>query len=368
MSLDRDQIDRALADWQTRVTRVKANLQVLEDSPTYTLAQRGLLSFAGRSRVEVGEPLRSAADLADFCTILEAQVARAASLRASLRPVLPSEATLREIEDLLTGASVPISAPQVPLAQRTLLADTGQTRITLQQLVDRMTTAFVAARDAVTRYDAAIQALKPALDDAETRQHQLEARAAALGVAAQTRFGALGDAIRQVRERALDDPLGAADTFGRQVADVLEPMEQQVAALEREREQALVELARARDRQRRAERHFAPEQTRDLGEWLESIARTLGSGQFGAARVGLERWSADATGVYGTREQRDEQLDVLRALRAKAQSLRSRGLAVAPEADALALQAEDLLRQQPPAVDAARTLIGEYQRALASIR
>jgi hypothetical protein len=367
VSLDRDQIDRALADWQTRAARVKSNLQVLEDSPTFSMVQRGLI-LTGRSKTDVVDPIRAAGELADYCVILEGQVARAVELRASLRAFLPSEDTLREIDRLLNGASVPLAAPQVPLAQRNLLDDPGQSQITLNQLVDVMTAAFTAARDAVTRYDAAIQRLKPALDAADTDLRELEARARELGVAADTRLAPVRAAVAQARQQVLDDPLGAADTFALRVDGQLAALGQQMAVLAQERDGALAELARAHDRQRRAERHFAPAQTNDLAMWLAAIDGAVAAGKYASARVGLQRWSEAATEAYGSREQRDEQLDLLRALRVKAQSLRARGVTLPPDVDALALQAEGLLRLQSPNVPAAQVLLEQYRRALAAIR
>jgi hypothetical protein len=363
VSLDRDSLDRALAEWQARVDRVKANLGVLQDSPTFTLIQRGLV-LTGRSKSEVMEPVRSAGELADYCVILESQVARAAELRASLRPFMPSDRMLQEIDHLLNGASVPIAAPQVPLAQRSLLDDPGQSQITLRQLVDIMTNAFVAARDAVTRYDSAMQRLKPALDAAQTQLAGIDARARELGLLADGRLAPVRAALAQARKQVLDDPLGASETFQQRVADQLQALSQQLSTLVRERDGVLGELARAQGRQRRAERNFPESATRGLREWLESIASTVSAGNYSAARIGLERWSQAATDAYGALEQHDEQLDLLKALRAKAQSLRSRGFAVPPDVDALSLEAENLLHREPPDFAAVHDLLQRYQQAL----
>src|SRR4051794_23550898 len=140
------------------------------------MIQHGL-TLTGRSKAELYEPIHAAGELADYCVILEGQVARAAELRGTLRPVLPSENILREIDRLLNGPSVPLAPPQVPLAQRNLLDDPGQSQITLRQLVDVMTSAFAAARDAITRYDAVMQQVQPALDAAQSRLQALDARA-----------------------------------------------------------------------------------------------------------------------------------------------------------------------------------------------
>jgi hypothetical protein len=362
---DREALDAALARWQQQVERVRANLQALQDSPTFSMIRQGM-PLAGATQAQVGGPIQAAGELADQFALLDGQVARAAELRASLRPLLPADKTLREIDHLLNGASVPFAAPQVPLAQRNLLDDASQSHISLHQLVDIMTAAFAAARDAVSRYDDALARARPALDAAASQLAQLERRARQVGLA--TQLDATRAALAQARQHLLDDPIGAADSFEQRVRQELDGLDRRVCQLEQERAAALGELERAQARQRRAERHLDPAACAGLGSWLADIGAAAAAGRYSAARVGLQRWNSAADAAFGPLEQRLEQLDLLKALRAKCQRLRARGVAIAPEVDALALQAESALREAPPNLGQAAELVRQYQQALAHTR
>jgi DNA repair exonuclease SbcCD ATPase subunit len=361
---DRDALDRALADWQQQVERVRANLQALQDSPTYSLVRQGL-PLAGQSRALLAGPIQAAGELADQFALLDGQVARAAELRASLRPLLPNDKTLREIDRLLNGASVPVAGPDIPLAQRNLLDDPSQPQITLRQLVATMQAAFAAARDSISQYDTALARARPALEAADRQLAQLTARARTVGPGLQPQLEATHAAIALARQQLLDDPIGAAASFEQRIRTELERLDGQIRQLERDQAEAQAALARAQARQRRAERHLEPAQVAGLGAWLADIANAVAAGKFAAARVGLERWQAAAEPVFGPLERCTEQLDLLKALRAKCQQLRARGITIAPEVDALALQAEAALRAQPPDLATASQLVRQYQAALA---
>ena len=360
---DRDALDRALADWQQQVERVRANLRALQDSPTYSLVRQGL-PLAGQTQALLAGPIQAAGELADQFALLDGQVARAAELRASLRPLLSNDKTLREIDRLLNGPSVPVAAPDIPLAQRNLLDDPSAPQITLQQLVATMQAAFAAARDAISQYDTALANVQPALEAADRHLAELTARARAVGLGAQPQLETTRAAVAQARQQLLDDPIGAAASFEQRIRAELERLDGQIGQLERDQTEVQSALARAQTRQRRAERHLEPAQVAGLGAWLGDIANAVAAGKFSAARIGLERWQAAAEPVFGPAEQRAEQLDLLKALRAKCQQLRARGITIASEVDMLALQAEAALHTQPPDLATATQLVQQYQQAL----
>jgi hypothetical protein len=123
---------------------------------------------------------------------------------------------------------------------------------------------------------------------------------------------------------------------------------------------------RAQARQERAARasDLDPARVADLDEWLNSIARTLQSGEYTAARIGLQRWTAAADPVYSAEEQRQEQLALLKALRVMAQRRRERGRGPDPDLDAIALEAESVLRRRPTDLHRARQLLERYQQGV----
>jgi chromosome segregation ATPase len=309
-------------------------------------------------------------ELADQYEQLAGQVAKARLLRNSLGRFRHSAQTMDEIDQLLNRPCVPLPAAQVPLAQRNLLDDPlAQSHLTLQQLVDVMTQAFASARDAVTRYDHAMSTLKPTLDGADQQLSSLSSRAAALGVQAVATSEAIRAILRRMRRDALDDPLTVQASFSQALQSPLRSLREKLDSLERDRDSIHDDLARAQARQARAERTRGLDQARvsDLGTWLTSIARTMNDGQYAAARIGLQRWNTAAETPYATEERRQEQIDLLKALRAMAQRRRERGARIDPELDALALQADAALRATPTDVARAAALIAQYQRGVTAL-
>ena len=369
-------VDQELQRWEAQVARVKANLDLLEEAPTYALISGGL-KFSGRTQQEIVVPILAARDLADQYAILAGQVAKARLLRDSLRRFLhsdkllpPNRDALREIDRLLNQPCVPLPAAQVALAQRNLLDDpTRQSHLSLSQLVEIMASAFGAARDSVTRYDAVMAELSPLLKAAEQRLGVYVERAAALDASAQADVNRVRAALADVKRRALDDPVGVVDGLERALDEPLRGVEARLEAIEHQHASVREELTRARVRQERASRNreLDPAQVADLGEWLEGISRTLEAGQYAPANIGLQHWTAAADLAYGAEERRREQLDLLKALRAMAQRRRERGASIDAAIDGLALEAESLMRQRPADVERARRLIEQYQRAVTSL-
>ena len=181
-------VDQQLAQWEEQVARVKANLELLEQTPSYVFIARGL-KLTGRTQREIVEPILAARELTDQYEMLAGQVARARLLRDSLRRFLPSNKflppnkdTLREMDRLLNQPCVPLPAVQIALAQRDLLDDpAAKSQLSLRQLVDLMVPAFAAARDAVTRYDRVMAELTPAMKAADQQLATLTDRAMSLG-------------------------------------------------------------------------------------------------------------------------------------------------------------------------------------------
>jgi hypothetical protein len=367
-------IDRQLAFWESQVARVKANLDLLEQTPTYAFISGGL-KLTGRTQQEIVGPILAARELADQYEMLAGQVAKARLQRGSLRRFLPSNKllppgtrdTLREIDRLLNQPCIPLPATQVALAQRNLLDDpAAHNQLSLGQLVDLMTPAFAAARDAVTRYDQVMAELMPVLKAADQQLAALAERAQALDAPARAEVDRVRAIATETRRGALDDPLGVQADLVQTLQKPLRALDQRLGVVERERASIRDEVSRAQARQTRASRSrvLIQAQVADLGEWLNSIARTLEAGEYAAVRVGLQRWTAAAEPVYGAEEQRQEQLGLLKALRAMAQRRRERGTVIDPDLDALALEAESALRHQPADLAHASRLLEQYQRGV----
>jgi hypothetical protein len=263
-----------------------------------------------------------------------------------------------------------LPAAQVQRAQRSLLDDpTAKSHLSLRELVDIMIPTFVAARDSVTRYDAVMAELTPILKSADTRIEALKARASTLGAQAASEVERVRAIFAETRRRALDDPLGVESDVEQVLQEPLRALDRRLTDIEQERASMHDALARAQARQARAVRTPAqdPVQAADLGDWLSTIARTLESGEDAAARVGLQRWSESADQVYGREEQRREQLDLLKALRAMAQRRREQGAVVDANLDAVGLEAEAALRHPPVDLERASQLVQRYQQGVTAL-
>jgi hypothetical protein len=370
-----DQVDQQLTHWEAQVARVKANLDLLNQTPSYAFIVGGL-KLTGRTEREIVEPILAARELTDQYEMLAGQVARARLLRDSLRGFFPSnrflppnQDTLREIDRLLNQPCVPLPAAQITLAQRTLLDDpAAASQLSLRQLVEVMAPAFTAARDAVTRYDQVMGTLTPVLKAADKQLAILAASAAALGQLASTAVANVRSTFAQIRRRALDDPLEVQLDLEQALQQHLRTLTDKLAALKREQADIREMLVRAQARQARASHSHAldPAQVADLGTWLASIAHTLQSGEYAAARIGLQRWASAADPIYATEEQRQEQLGLLKALRVMAERRREKGAPVDPDLDGIALEAESVLRRRPADLARAKQLVERYQRGVST--
>jgi hypothetical protein len=368
-----EQVDRQLSQWEAQVARVKANLDLLEQTPSYAFIAGGL-KLTGRTQREIVEPILAARELTDQYEMLAGQVARARLLRDSLRGFLPSnkflppnKGTLREIDRLLNQPCVPLPAVQIALAHRNLLDDpAAASQLSLRQLVDLMVPAFSAARDAVTRYDQVMAQLTPALKTSEQQLATLTDTAGGLGQPAAAEVDSVRSALASVRRKALDDPLEVQTDLVRELQQPLQALTEKLARIGRERGDTREALTRAQARQTRASRNAVLEsaEVTDLGAWLAGIAQTLESGEYAAARIGLQRWTAAADTAYATEEQREEQLGLLKALRVMAERRRLKGAGIDPGLDAIALEAESVLRHRPPDLARAKQLVERYQQGL----
>ena len=371
-----DEVDQQLARWESQVARVKANLDLLQQTATYTFISGGL-KLSGKTQQEIVQPIVAAHELADQYDMLAGQVAKARLLRDSMRRFLPANKlmppnmnTLREIGRLLNEPCIPLPAAQVLLAQRSLLDDpTAKSQLSLRELVDIMIPTFAAARDAVTRYDEVMAGLIPVLKSADAQIVALAARASTLDAQAESEVERVRATFAETRRRALDDPLGVESDIEQVLQQPLRALDRRLTAIEQERAGIRDALSRAQMRQARASRTSAldPAQAADLGEWLNSVARTLESGEYAAARVGLQRWTESADQAYGREEQRREQLDLLKALRAMAQRRREQGAVIDANLDTLGLEAEAALRLQPVDVERARQLVQRYQQGVTAL-
>lgn len=398
-----DQVDRALADWRTRLQRIDDNLMALETSPVCMLleqAQEGGLEGATRARV--APALAAMRELFARRGLLDEVLAKASEIRRGLNRIWPGDG-LKDIEQLLRGPSITLPPVETPLARRGLL-DAAQTTsaIAPDQLVTAMVASFEEARDAVAAVDQAWNQLTPEVTRAAAEADRLQALAHTLGHDATTPLAAVRAQIDAVRVRIARDPLGATDALTQGVASRLEGLGAQLGALQARHDQAETDMARAHvvlaeirttheravaaDRRCAGEIEEAPQtpprpapvdvgRLTGLAQWLTTLDTTLAQGRWPAAGVGVTRWLTAAQQILADEQaaeqagcalldRREELLGRLLARRQQALALAARGRALDPELETLGRRAESLLRAVPTPLARAAALVSDYEERL----
>ncbi len=397
-----EQIDATLAEWQGKLNLASSNLLELDDLFTYKRL-RGTAGdgLVGITKDKVRPALAAMDQLWQSLGLLTDTLNHAQALRKSASRLWPSERSLRDIDQLLSGPSVLMPTAPAPLAQRELLSVADSTvSLTPLQLLTTMMGAFDATKNTILAIDAAWNRLEPLLAEADTEAARLTAQADALGETTPPDLLAARRKIDFLRARVETDPLGVHTDFNAEMAPLLARARVWLDELTRQRDAVRADLGRARrllqelgDLNRQCVAAHACCQSAivtakpvppplpaasvsDLGVWLDSLDAALGQGKWKPVRIGLDRWlqttQADlvaerASLVSNTApmEACDELRGCLASLRVKAQAYAARGLTPDPALDALAGEADRLLKCRPTPLDEAAPLVSEYEARLA---
>ena len=396
-----DEVDRALAEWQSRLRRIDENLVALQLDPVHArLEQSRDGGLDGLTRERVLPALTAMQELFARRGLLYDMLGQATRLRAGFNRWRPAE-TLREIERLLNGPSILVPAIETPLGRRSLLG-ISETSVTPDQLLDAMVASFEQARDAVAAVGQAWQELDLECRRAAAEADRLQAMAIGLGEDEVVALTGVRAELAAVESRVSRDPLGATQSLTDEVFQRLRQLELQLTELERQQQQVRADLDRARallagvraahDRVAaalgRCSREIAlegpgptpldPGQIEGLAKWLTTLERTAGAGRWSAAAVGLARWLTAGQAALAEAEtaeraslapidQRDELLGRLLARRQQARVRAARGQALDPALERLAARAEGLLRQVPTPLSEAATMVADYESKLRGV-
>lgn len=396
-----DEVDQALAEWQSRMRRIDQNLVALQLDPVHTRLQQSRDGgLDGITRQRVLPALDAMQELFARRALLYDMLGQATRLRGGLNRWRPGE-TLRQIEGLLRGPSIVVPAVETRAGQHGLL-DISETSVTPDQLLNAMVATFEEARDAVAAVGQAWNELEAECRQAGMEADRLQAVATDLGEDATAALTGVRSQLRAVEARIARDPLGATQSLTGAVFEGLRQLDQHVTELRRQREQVDADLdharallagvraanervAAARDRCSRevvrespAPSPVDPGRIDGLAEWLTTLESTAGAGRWHAAAVGLARWltaaqEADGEAAAAERanlaplDQRDELLGRLLARRQQARIRAARGQALDPALEQVAARAEHLLRQMPAPLAEAATLVADYETGLKSV-
>ncbi|UBU15847.1 coiled-coil domain-containing protein [Nonomuraea gerenzanensis] len=383
--MSREGAEHALRARADERDRISGDLLDLESHTTYQLIKGASLRGATERRWACAqEALTALWSLNDAyrAVLREAEQVRAARARLGADQ-------LARLTELLGGASVVVRAAAKPVEQRSLLPQADE-RLTLDEAVTRMDTAFREVTGTLNDIDAVWNSVLPRLDDAEADLRRIRELERELG---ETTGPADQEAeLRRIRATVVEDPLGAS------VEQDLDRLARLLAGLRAEAELALVvkgEYARRRenllaalDQVRAAESetrlaHGAvvvkialPPQAQPrsrvdgLAEaldaldtsadtWVQRAKRLAALEQ--NARTAAEQALATAKALYGLVGRRDELRGRLGACQVMAVR---KGLAEDPAALELYERARALLWSAPCDLTRAAAAVENYQRAI----
>jgi hypothetical protein len=317
MTLSIEQIDRLLADWRNKLYCASQNMLDLQSLPTYQrlAGESGFpkLQLRGVTETQVTPAIEVMNELFQYFFLLSETVNKATELRKQVPYFFGSEAKIREIEEILTGASIQLSAKQVPLAQRELLSVAETTKaISPQQLLAAMTSAFQIARDAVLAVDAAWLRLEPNLADSNAESISLQKLADSLGQGDLKELAAVRQKIAFLSNLIDSDPLGVSADFDREIQPLIWGVKTKLGDLVKLQNQIRENFAIAHSLLKRlielhsqAETTFAESREKivdhsmlqtplsidrinALSQWLDRLETKFAEGLLIPVRVGLE--------------------------------------------------------------------------------
>jgi hypothetical protein len=394
------EIDDSLAAWNSRLGAAAQNLMDLEAEPVYQqiTGSGGMakLRIAGATAARVEPALGAMVTVFRHFSLLNQTIQRADLLRRNLPTLFGSEQKLREIDELLNGASIHLPPVTVPLEQRTLLSGVQDVEcISPGDLLAAMVKAFQAAKDVVVAVDGAWHNLGLTLDRAGARIGSLRARALALGETPPAELETAERTLQEIRAKILADPLGASADLDAQLLAVVARVEAGLEERERIRREVAGGLNAARGQldtltalHRDSVAAFmevrekltgcgapspqADETVDGLRQWLDRLEKKHSEGLGDAMAVGLRNWNAAAEECVskersacianrGLLEARNELRGRLDALKAKA---RAYGVAEDDGLREAARQAEALLYTRPTPLDRAAAAVTGYERSL----
>ena len=390
------QIDEALAAWNSRLAAIADNLLWLQNDSTYQMLTGSggatQLPVSGVTAQRVHAALQSMHRLFDHFSILHANLDRAVEIRKTVPAIFGGEQKLAEIEHLLFGRSIQLPASAAPTGQRSLLsgAHSGDCR-TPDEVLEPMVKVFAAARDAVLDVERAWRDLARGVDLAEARILQLQSLPLAPESAAPD-SASVEQRLQAIRHALQSDPLGALAELNSEILPQLNELHQRIETAQQTRQDLLEAhthfdqlaalhretLATTAEAQAKiagflpAHQPIAQEKLEQLRQWLDQLDRRHAEGVPGSVTAGLANWRAAVAGCVAQErsaaaanraslETRRELRGRLDALKAKA---RARGIAEASDLTGIATQAETLLTTRPTNLDLTAAAVALYAKVV----
>jgi hypothetical protein len=382
--MTRAEIDEKLKTLRDAVERIGQNLVDLEVDSSRKLLEATKLS--GESASEWAAASAKLTELWQWHGLLQAHLERATKLRDGKR--------FDELEALLATQSIALSTTDVPLAQRSLLGDSQVTdRVSVSQLLRRMSAAFDEVNTVVSRIGGCWEALIPRLEGARRQLADCRQLGAELGESDRSDLRAAAQQLEALNSATTSDPLSVAageiDRLSRTLTDIHSDLDS-IAAVKRDFGGRMTEAHALVDRLRAVvaqglEAHdellvkiatptapTALELRDDLDGQLARISGLGSSGNWREARVELDKWTTSTTALV------DEAQRVLRANRAPIESrnqfralldayqvkAKHLGMIEDPELTGIFEQAHEALYTAPTDLALVGQLVRRYQQTL----
>jgi hypothetical protein len=391
-------IDKALAQWESRLSSAAHNLFDLQADPTYQcLTGTGgapQTQLSGITKSKVGPALENIPTLFQCFDLLRCTIDRAVQLRKDLPSLFGADQKTREIEQLLLGKSVRVPTDQIPIAKRSLLTGADdQGCISPDELLKSMVRAFEIARDGVMAVDKAWRDLSVTLGAATRQLAALRSGPDKLEDAEIRELEGVEHSLSLRRAQVQSDPLGTTLDVDAVIRPVLDRLKASVDERARLRGQTEMALSAAHGNLQALRKLYSEASTawteaeekitgagellpppgvtqiESLADWLARLQQKYDGGMVRPVSIGLQNWNSAARDcvsvVQKVRDTNIAPLELRNELRGRINALKAKAQAYGVEEDAdlraLANEAEALLYSRPTPIDRACAAVTRYQ-------
>jgi hypothetical protein len=390
--------DQLVNQWKARLTTITSNLMDLYQAESTKIIRARLKDPVNGYRGVTKEKATGAVEALDH--LLEqydllAQVVDEAADLAKKNGVFRNYEA--RINDLLNGPSVVVTQEQVALQDRGLLDDEQRViRATPAQVLAQMEQSFARARDSLSAITEVITGVRPRLDALKAKTASLDKWAEVLKVPNTTALPDVSQALSDVER----DPIGSAVDMGR-LEETIARRRDELQSIDNDRKAVLANLqhgttalaelqdlvVRSAAALAEARQTIAPpdelallgadDAAAFLAQWLKTLQQNFAEGRFAAVKVGMVKWEREyndklnaARASYDHNQalldERAELKGRFKAISAKADILRSRGVVFGEAVEAASRQARSVLDAIPFDIRTGRRLVEAFEAAVSA--
>ena len=241
--METHEIDRRLQRYTAAEHRIGANLQELEQHSVYQLLTTDVLT--GTTAKALAGVQDADPNLWELFTLLSSALEAARNLRGSGSRI--DSASRQDLAHRLGTASVLIATEDIPLAERDLTAASSrQEHITIEALIDRMSSLYEPIRDVVSHAERILRDVLPRLNSAESTVNRLRAEAQQLNLDT-VDLDQIDETIGRIRELSLTDPLSIPPNARSSFDDAIHDATERIAAARTSHDELASDIAAASD-------------------------------------------------------------------------------------------------------------------------